>query len=252
MENEESAGSIPSTKINIHTAKTKEIKEGAIFVADSHYPHHGDAFLMLLKKLESGEIVTPQLFLMGDNFDLLFGYNNYIQSFSSEAILLLQQLSTKFEIYYFEGNHDFLLTEIFPYIKVYPRESQPVIFQLGDQRAGLSHGDRYALGWKYNLYCRIQRSRWFFKLLNPFGKWLIDQQIAKMKQKNICHPMQNFEERVEAILANYGDADLVIEGHYHEGRTVGKYISLPSLACQKQIGVIRDGKLVFESLKNYA
>ncbi|HIP19401.1 MAG TPA: UDP-2,3-diacylglucosamine diphosphatase, partial [Sulfurovum sp.] len=27
------------------------IKEQALFIADSHYPHHGDAFLVLLKKL---------------------------------------------------------------------------------------------------------------------------------------------------------------------------------------------------------
>ena len=58
------------------------IKEQALFIADSHYPHHGDAFLDLLKKLERGEIETPQLFLMGDNFDLLFGHNDYIQTFS--------------------------------------------------------------------------------------------------------------------------------------------------------------------------
>ncbi len=227
------------------------IQENALFVADSHYPNHGEEFLILLKKLKSGEIVTPQLFLMGDNFDLLFGYNDYIQTFSSEAISLLQQLSLKLEIHYFEGNHDFLLTEIFPNIKIYPRESQPVFFSLNEKRAGLSHGDQYALGWKYDLYCRIQRSRLFFKLLSPFGKWLVDHQISKMKQKNICRPMRNFEMRVEAILAHYGDADLAIEGHYHEGKIIGRYISLPSLACQGQAGVVRNGKLVFESLKNY-
>jgi len=227
-----------------------EIKEGALFVADSHYPHHGDEFLVLLKKLESGEIVTPQLFLMGDNFDLLFGYNTYIKTFSSEAIAVLQHLSGRFEIYYFEGNHDFLLTEIFPNIKVYPRESQPVKFQLNDQRVGLSHGDRYALGWKYDLYCRIQRSRWFFRLLNPFGKWLIDKQMSKLKQKEICHDMEHFEVRAGEIADSYEDVDLVIEGHYHQAKVIGKYISLPSLACQKQVGVVRGGKLLFESLKN--
>ena len=224
-----------------------EIREGALFVADSHYPHHGDEFLVLLKKLESGEIVTPQLFLMGDNFDLLFGSNAYIQNFSSEAIAILRHLSKKIEIYYFEGNHDFLLKDIFTNIKIYPRESQPVIFQLNGQRVGLSHGDRYALGWKYELYCQIQRSRWFFKLLNPFGKRLIDKQIAKLKEKEICHDMEHFEVRAGEIADAYKDVDLVIEGHYHQAKVIGKYISLPSLACQGQIGVVRDGKVVFES-----
>ncbi|RUM72514.1 MAG: UDP-2,3-diacylglucosamine diphosphatase, partial [Sulfurovum sp.] len=48
-----------------------QIKENALFIADSHYPHHGDAFLVLLQKLEKKEIHTSQLFLLGDNFDLL-------------------------------------------------------------------------------------------------------------------------------------------------------------------------------------
>ncbi len=227
-----------------------EIKEGALFIADSHYPHHGDEFLTLLKKLASGEIVTPQLFLMGDNFDLLFGYNSYIQTFSFEAIVLLQHLSERVEIHYFEGNHDFLLNDIFTNIKIYPRESQPVIFQLNGQRVGLSHGDRYALGWKYDLYCRIQRSRWFFKLLNPFGKWLIDKQISELKQKEICHSMEHFEVRAGEIADSYKDVDLVIEGHYHQAKVIGKYIALPSLACQGQVGMVRDGEVVFESLEN--
>ena len=57
------------------------IEQGAIFVADAHYPNHGDDFLKLLKKIDEGEIKTPQLFLVGDIFDLLFGYNDYIKSF---------------------------------------------------------------------------------------------------------------------------------------------------------------------------
>ena len=107
----------------------KTIEEQALFIADSHYPHHGDAFLTLLKKLESGEIQTPQLFLMGDNFDLLFGYNEYIQTFSKEAIILLQRLSQKLEIHYFEGNHDFCLTAVFPHMQVYTRDKQPITFK---------------------------------------------------------------------------------------------------------------------------
>jgi len=57
------------------------IKENAIFIADSHYPHHGDDFLTLLKKLDNKEIETQQLFLMGDNFDLLFGtiYKHFLR-----------------------------------------------------------------------------------------------------------------------------------------------------------------------------
>ena len=127
-----------------------EIQENALFIADSHYPHHGKTFLTLLKKLNNNEIKTPQLFLMGDNFDLLFGYNDYIQTFAKEAIELLQTLSKKMEIYYFEGNHDFCLEEVFTNIKVYTRQVQPIQFRLDNQIAYLSHGDLYEMGFGYN------------------------------------------------------------------------------------------------------
>jgi len=221
------------------------IKENALFVADAHYPHHGREFLTLLERLESGEIATPQLFLMGDIFDLLFGYNDYIRSFLEKEITLLNHLSQSIEIHYFEGNHDFLLKDIFPNIKIYPRESQPVVFHLGEKRVGLSHGDRFAQGVDYDLYCKIIRSRYLIMLLRPLGKWLIDDRLGKLAKKNICHPMKQFEERVEEIVTCYTNVDEIIEGHYHQGRQTGKYVSLPSLACQKQVAVAQGGDLVF-------
>ncbi len=224
------------------------IKEQALFIADSHYPHHGDAFLDLLKKLESGEIQTPQLFLMGDNFDLLFGYNEYIKTFSSEAILLLQTLSRKLEIHYFEGNHDFCLQELFPDIQVYTREQQPIMFQLNEKKVAISHGDKYVTGFGYDLYCKVLRNQTTLTLLKPFEKAIIDHRMKKLSQKHICFTFHSFEKRVEEILKNYTEAELVIEGHFHQSKTVGKYISLPSLACQGMVGVMEEGEMRFKTL----
>ena len=224
------------------------IKEQALFIADSHYPHHGDAFLDLLKKLERGEIQTSQLFLMGDNFDLLFGHNDYIKTFSSEAIALLQTLSQKFEMYYFEGNHDFCLAEVFPDIQVYTREQQPITFQLAEKKVAISHGDKYVTGFGYDLYCKVLRNKTTLTFLKPFEKAIIDHRMKKLSKKHICFTFHGFEKRVEEILENYTEADLVIEGHFHQCKTVGKYISLPSLACQGMVGVIEEGEMVFKTL----
>jgi len=226
----------------------KIIKEQAIFIADSHYPHHGDAFFTLLKKLDSGEIKTPQLFLMGDNFDLLFGYNEYIQTFSKEAITLLQTLSKKLEIHYFEGNHDFCLAEVFPDINVYTRDQQPIIFEMNEKKVAISHGDKYVTGFGYDLYCKILRNKKTLLFLKPFEKAIIDHRMKKLSQKHICFNFVGFEERVGEILEHYSDADLVIEGHFHQCKTIGKYVSLPSLACQGMVGVIEEGQIHFKTL----
>jgi len=224
------------------------IKEQALFIADSHYPHHGDGFLELLKKLEIGEVQTPQLFLMGDNFDLLFGYNDYIQTFSKEAITLLKTLSRKLDIHYFEGNHDFCLKEVFPDMHVYGREEQPVMFHLGEKKVAISHGDKYATGLGYDLYCKMLRNKKTLTLLKPFEKVIIDHRMQKLSKKHICFTFHGFEKRVEKILENYIKADLVIEGHYHQCKTLGKYISLPSLACQGMVGVMEEGEIHFKVL----
>ena len=44
------------------------------------------------------------------------------------------------------------------------------------------------------------------------------------------------------------EADLVIEGHFHQCKTIGKYVSLPSLACQGMVGVIEEGEMHFKTL----
>ncbi len=224
------------------------ISEGALFIADSHYPHHGDTFLKLLQKLDRGTLQTPQLFLMGDNFDLLFGYNDYILTFSREAIALLQRLSKTIEIHYFEGNHDFCLQPLFPDIEVYSREVQPVKFALGEKVVALSHGDRYETGVGYDLYCKVLRNRVTLTLLRPFEKQIIDHRMAKLSQKQICHTFEEFEKRVEAIMRHYKDVDMVVEGHFHQGEMVENYISLPSLACQNQVGIVKNSSVVFTAL----
>jgi UDP-2,3-diacylglucosamine hydrolase len=221
------------------------IKEHAIFIADSHYPHHGDDFLKLLKKIEKKEIQTQQLFLMGDNFDLLFGHNDYIQTFAEEAIALLKKLSQSIEIHYFEGNHDFCLKNIFTNMNVYSRDEQPIVFELNNKKVAISHGDKYVTGFGYDLYCKILRNKITLNLLKPFGKAIINHRMKKLSQKHICHTFEGFEKRVEAILAHYEDVDLVIEGHFHQSKVVGKYISLPSQACQGLVAVIKEGEVVF-------
>ena len=225
-----------------------EILENALFIADSHYPHHGDSFLKLLYKLESEEVKTPQLFLMGDNFDLLFGYNEYIKTFSSEAITLLQKLSKKLEIHYFEGNHDFCLRNIFTNMNVYGRDEQPILFTLGGKKVAISHGDKYVTGFGYDLYCAVLRNKTTLRLLKPFEKTIIDHRMKKLSQKDICHHFPGFEKRVEEILEYYTDADMVIEGHFHQAKVIDKYISLPSLACQGQVTVVRGGEIEFIKL----
>jgi len=222
-----------------------EIKEHALFIADAHYPHHGEEFIKLLKNLNNTSLSRAQLFLMGDIFDLLFGHNQYIKTFSTEAISLLQEISKTLEVIYLEGNHDFCLKEIFPHIKVYSREEQPIHFQLNKQDIFLSHGDKYETGFSYDIYSKVLRNRTTLTLLKPFEKQIIDHRIKKLKAKKICGEFKGYQKRFDAIRNHYPKDSLIIEGHFHQSLVHENYISLPSLACQKRVAIVRNSKIVF-------
>jgi len=227
---------------------SRTIKEGALFIADAHYPHHGSDFLKILNQLQDNSKSPSQLFLMGDIFDLLFGHNEYIKTFSQEGITLLNKLSEKLEIIYLEGNHDFCLKEIFPNITVYSREEQPVKFNLNNQTVYLSHGDKYQTGLSYDLYSKFLRRKATLTLLRPFEKSIINHRIGKLKQKNICGDFTTYKRRFNSIRSHYPKKALIIEGHFHQGLTYKNYISLPSLACQRQVAIIKESSLVFVTL----
>jgi len=224
------------------------IKNGAIFIADAHYPSHGDELINVLNKIKAGEFQTTQLFLMGDIFDLLFGHNRYIAKFSQNAIKLINELSLKLDIYYLEGNHDFCLKEIFPNVKVFHRDEQPICMSMGDKKVGLSHGDKFDSGFWYDVYSNVLRNKITLNILKPFQRWIIDYRIKKLSQKNICHDFIGFEDKMAKIISHYENVDLIIEGHFHQNKEFGKYISLPSLACQKKIVVVKDYRLIYISM----
>ena len=220
------------------------IKQDSIFVADSHFNEKNRELLTLLKKVESKEIVTSQLFLMGDIFDFISGESRYFIKQNIEVINLLNKLSNEIEIIYLEGNHDYNLKSVFPKIEVIKRENQPLLAKYEDKTVSLAHGDNF-INWKYDLYCKFIRNTIFLRFMNFIDiNFFISKKIENaLVKKNICHKMKNFEEIVSKRIKNY-NTDIVIEGHYHQGNSYfideKRYINIPSLCCQKKYVLIKD------------
>ena len=198
------------------------IKEGAIFIADSHENENRKNFLRFLYALKSGEIKTPQLFLMGDMFDFLAAQCEFFVKFYEPYIDVINEISKKTEIYYFEGNHDFNLAPLFKNVKTYPIGAQPVKFVSKCQKyVFIAHGDIFLpLVSKYAL--RFLRFKIFLKTMNFFDKFLnfrLSKRILnKLKRKILDYKIPNFKELAEAKVYRYNGlckADIVIEGHYH-------------------------------------
>lgn len=248
------------------------IKEGAIFLADAHENVNRNGFLKFLRAIDSGEIKEPpQIFLLGDMFDFLTGEGEYTRGFYSEHLSLINKISQKVEIFYFEGNHDFRLSNLFnktreiwdghemqchKSVRVYDIYDQPANFKtINEEHVQIAHGDiflpfidKYAL--------RFLRLKWFLKFMNALDKFLhfkISKAIlAKLTKKNLDYKISNFKELMGKHLQGY-EAGIVIEGHYHQGEQFNiydkSYINLPCFACEQSYFVVEYAQQKLNLLK---
>ncbi len=227
------------------------LKKGAIFVADSHFSEVNVEFLSFLEKLKKKEIETPQLFLMGDMFDFISGESRYFVKINQKLIDIINELSHNIEIIYLEGNHDYNLQKLFPKLKVYKRESQPIFAKYENKTIALAHGDIYTPK-GYDIYCKIIRNPALLIFLNfiDFNYWLSKKIYNKLIKKSICSKMKDFDSFAKKRLSNY-NSDIVIEGHFHQGKHYEEknklYVNIPSLCCNKKYTIF-DGKFITTQL----
>ena len=235
----------------LHMSPKLILQEGAILIADAHYSDRHPEFFAFLKAIDSGKIKTKQLILMGDMFELLFGVIQQTQRDNKDEIALLNQLSQKIEIIYFEGNHDFGLKSIFPDVSIFPLEEQPQTAQFNEQTVQLSHGDTQTpLG--YRIYTNLIRNRavlfcvGFLDLLcfHCIIKWLKNRGV----QKEPCYRIGTFKDIIQRRLGYLKDKslDIVIEGHFHQNisfKLYGfDYINLSAFACNHKYFIVQSSK----------
>lgn len=223
------------------------INEGAIFVADSHYNEKRSELYIFLKELRKGSINTTQLFLMGDMFDFISGESKYFIKRNQKVIDLINDISNKIEVFYFEGNHDYNLKKLFPNVKVYKREEQPISFEYQKKIVAISHGDIFVNDKFYDIYCKIIRNTVFLKFMNliDFNNYISKKIYYSLLKKSICGKMNNFKEIILKRV-NYYKADIVIEGHFHQGNEYQVedklYKNIDSLTCSKKYVVLEENQ----------
>ncbi len=224
------------------------LKEGALFVADAHYRKGvREEFATLLEKFAHNP--PPQLFFMGDIFDLLVGKVEATIASNSSMIERIDALGKRCEIYYLEGNHDFWLSSLFSHVKVFPRAVQPLLLEDGKRLLALSHGDNF-LGGFYDFYIKALNTKPIITFLNFLNKrgWITSKIERYNLSKNLCHPLENFHLLAKRRASLYR-AQCIIEGHYHQRKIYTfqdkTYINLPSYACSKEVMRYSEGEFSF-------
>ncbi len=222
-----------------------EIKEGAFILGDAHYSRLRPELLEFIKAIESKKLEPPQLILMGDVFDALFGGISYTQSENAQMVELLKNISTSIEVIFLEGNHDFNLQAVFSNVKIYKISQQPLLCDYGDKKVYLAHGD-FDGAFGYRVYTAIIRNRpllFILNIINNLSNNLILKKLdAYLGVKDDCKEFTGFEKYVEKRLVSKYKCDYFIEGHFHQNRSFKfksfTYVNLGAFACNQRYFVV--------------
>ncbi|ECK1947371.1 UDP-2,3-diacylglucosamine diphosphatase [Campylobacter lari] len=222
------------------------IKENAIFIADAHENENRHGFWEFLQALKDKKIQTPQLFLMGDIFDLLIYEVKATHGFAKAYIDLLEELADEIEIIYLEGNHDFNLAKFFKKVKVFSIKQQPLLCEFQDKTlVKLAHGDIFLK--PFLQFClkslRNHYLLFFLNFLNIINKEKITQKILKnQNKKQLIRKIPHFSTLVKERLKHY-NIGFVIEGHYHQDVFLEyeniKYLNLATFAYKESFFVVK-------------
>lgn len=226
-----------------------KILPGALLVSDAHYaPSRRPELLELFDAIEGGALSAPQLLLMGDIFDLLFGQIGATHAINASALEALRRISRRIPVLYLEGNHDFNLRRLFPDATVIPLGEQPLTCVCGPYRLQLAHGD-FNQPLKYRLYTSLIRNPAILQLLGWVNRVrnnvIIDRLEEYLALKNDCHAIEGYETKVRTHLAgiDLSATDVFIEGHYHQGVTYDlpgvRYINPAAFACNRTYGIVK-------------
>lgn len=222
------------------------IKENAIFIADAHENENRRGFWVFLQALKDKKIQTPQLFLMGDIFDLLIYEVKATHGFAKAYIDLLEELANEIEIIYLEGNHDFNLAKFFKNVKVFSIKQQPLLCEFQDKTlVKLAHGDIFLK--PFLQFClkslRNHYLLFFLNFLNIISKEKITQKILKnQNKKQLIRKIHHFSALIKERLKHY-NIGFVIEGHYHQDVFLEyeniKYLNLATFAYKESFFVVK-------------
>lgn len=225
-----------------------EILPGALLISDAHYSDRRPQLLSFLHAIETGRLDTPQLILLGDIFDLLFGQISITHAMNREAIDTLRGISVRIPVLYLEGNHDYNLAALFPDMHVVPLRLQPLACRCGTLDVWLAHGD-FNQPLTYRVYTALIRNPLVLHALGLLNRLTANGIINRLERylegKDDCYVIAGFERFVRRHLdrLDLTSADVFIEGHYHQGRQCTihgvRYFNPSAFACNRHYAIVR-------------
>jgi UDP-2,3-diacylglucosamine hydrolase len=207
-------------------------------------------------KLESGD----KFFIVGDLFDLFIGNKAVFIERYYELISRLRALGERnVEVFYFEGNHDFHLEDIFEdcaHVRIY---GDTLHYEWDNRKLHFCHGDR--INWKdlgYQAFRLLTRNLITQCLIEAAPGALIDRIGRTMSKASRGYHMEPNDKTVR-LFRNYAceriadGYDFVIMGHSHYmddmrfrvGSHEGQYVNVGYPRKHRKYFELRAGEAFF-------
>jgi len=222
-----------------------------VAVSDLHILGSDDplyrSLIELVRNLQPQDIFV----LAGDVFDLFVGNKLLFRSRYQDFILELERAGERgVQTHYIEGNHDFLLKEIFGALRGVSVYSQQVVLELAGKKFFIAHGDlvdNEDLGYRFlrffwrsvpvRVAVRVVPGEW----IDRIGNRSSDLSKGYRSKQGTAERTQAWRlERLRKIFRSYAadrlaeGFDFVILGHCHDrdemefkiGDRLGQYINV--------------------------
>ncbi|MGI6456536.1 MAG: UDP-2,3-diacylglucosamine diphosphatase [bacterium] len=192
-----------------------------VFMVDLHHPGGENEEINLLFSEIPGD--TFRLFLMGDIFHYWINDTSFIEQHYSSFLNKLKNLASQgIQVFFIEGNRDFLASHYLddqPWIDVL---GNPTVIELGGRAVYLGHGDELCWNdWAYQLYKSIIRSQPLRYLADRLPSSLrmktvqrmssvSPRLVAKKSRETLAVPEQAYQQ----VIAS--GVDVIIHGHLHQ------------------------------------
>ncbi len=194
----------------------------ALIIADLHLTaDEADKTLLFIKFCQEQAVMTDQLFILGDLFNVWLGDDLSIDYYQ-KVVLALKTLSLKTKIFIMTGNRDFLLGDDFAKQTNCTLIDAPYLLEVNNQQYVLMHGDELCTDDKgyQHLKSALQHSitKFIFLHLGIGLRLKISDQLRqksiKAQQHKSCEIMDVNIVTVNQLMQKYPGANL-IHGHTH-------------------------------------
>ncbi len=238
------------------------------FVSDVHIKEDNDEASVLFRKFLKEAHKADIVILLGDIFDLIVGgHQDWLEKFP-KTFQEISILSQSKKIYYIEGNHDFLMQDLFKQkLDKVIHICGDLILKSNDKTIRFSHGDDVEIdNNNYKIYKKIINNSFIEFLANKVVPVAIvsligDKASKESAKKSRRYSMnkeyedkiqKKFRDSARAYFKRYNDFEILACGHSHvkdiwdHGQFT--YINNGYFMKEKTYAIIKDGVVSFQTL----